>query len=367
MNDIRTNLVDYLRGRGWKAPENPGPEAGLWSRDGSPFYVPVPHRVDTDAPDWPFILERIAKIERVPVTEVERALAFPTIDIIDLRAASAVIGDTIPFKSGVALAQSGWTMFRSCATTATGVKAQIKGNYRRSGDEIIESARMAQTRRGSYILPIHVPLSKAPEPVTDTHFEGMEMALPDPPERRVTRTMALALSSFAKIVVETDRPPTGDAVHELITAGVSKEFVASLHKILDADAVQEFSADFQWAKIEGSEAPALSGRVEVPASAAKLAEITAETLGRMSESSVQESLTGTVVGVFRARDSGGRITIDTYRNGRPAHVHVNVSNDGLNRALDWMKRKDTVVTQGTVRRVGDGLQANGIDNIRTLY
>lgn len=366
MNDIRTNLVDYLRGRGWKASENPGPEAGLWFREDSAFYVPVPHKVDTEAPDWPFILERIAKIEHVPVAEVERALTFPMIDIIDLRAASAVIGDTIPFKSGLALAQSGWTMFRSCATTATGVKAQIKGNYRRSGDEIVESARMAQTRRGSYILPIHVPLSKAPEPMGDMHIEGMEIALPDPAERRVTRTMVAALASFRKLVVEPDRPPTGDAVHDLITAGVSKEFVASLHKILGADAVQEFSADFKWANIGGGDAPVPSERVEVPASAARLAELTADALGRMSESSVPESLTGTVVGVFRARDTGGRVTIDTYRNGRPAHVHVNVSNDGLNRALDWMKRKDTVVTQGTVRRVGDGLQADGIDNIRTL-
>lgn len=366
MNDVRRNLVAFLRRRGWREPSAVGPDGALWIRPGTEWRVPVPHVVDEGAPDWPTLLERIARLEGMPLADVERRVHFASSDVVNLRAVDYE-GSTnsIPYKTGVTLAQNGWKMLRACATTAIGVKANLHGSYRKPGDEIVEIARMAHTRPGSYIIPIYIPLSD-PIELAET-LPGSQTAEPDPPEQRVTRTLATALEAVDELVVQPARVPTSDGIHHLVATGVSKEFVNALGDVLSSDGLATFSTDFEWA-LTSDPPNNVDGHVEIPGAACKLVGEVAHRLGTLDEIKSSETLTGTIVGVHRDRDDSGRVTISSYRNGRACSVHGNVSGGGgvLNQALDWMKHKDTVNTKGMVRQVSDGLQCDGLDNIRLL-
>ena len=367
MNKLHSSLTNYLRLTGWKEPSTLGPRGGLWVIPDTDWMILVPNKIDENAPDWPFILERLAKFNNTTVTEVQRQIALTSVDILNLRASNdAVIGDTIPFRTGLALAQSGWTMLRSCATTAMGPKANIRGKYRRSADNLISSARMAQTKIGSYIIPIYVPISKVEQINNQDTLIDQQVAQSDPPERRVTRTFAQALDTIKETVVIPHKTPNTDAIHHLITSGVSREFATALHKILNDKTIESFTTDFDWAADLNSPASSLQTTISIPSDASGAVEHVARKLTQITEVSHRERLTGTVIGVYRSQPSGGRITVSTYRNGRSANVHINVTDSILDSSLDWMRQKSTVVTDGSIRRVGDGLQIDKLDGISLL-
>ena len=55
-----------------------------------------------------------------------------------------------------------------------------------------------------------------------------------------------ALAAVDELAVQPDREPRGDAIHELIRAGVSHEFGAALQRMLAEEAISEFSATLLW-------------------------------------------------------------------------------------------------------------------------
>jgi hypothetical protein len=133
-----------------------------------------------------------------------------TVDVANLRAANdIVITDTIPFAAGVTLVREGWTMLRASATTSLGPRPFIR-HYRPAGDEIIDHARMAHTKRGSFVIPIHLPI---PEPVArreeaEPMLEGLEVEPPESEQRRVMRTFAESLAAIDAFAVQPYREPT---------------------------------------------------------------------------------------------------------------------------------------------------------------
>jgi hypothetical protein len=159
---LHDRLVQYLTAKGWAPPEEVGQVGGLWRYPHSDYLLPVPNDLDVDGIDWQVITERLATAENVKVADVVDRLTGPLIDIANLRAANdIVIRDTIPYTAGVTLVQSSWTMLRASATTALGAKANIR-TYRKTGDGLIATARMAHTRRGSFVIPILLPIGVHP-------------------------------------------------------------------------------------------------------------------------------------------------------------------------------------------------------------
>jgi hypothetical protein len=119
-------------------------------------------------------------------------------------------------------------MIRATATTSRTPKARIRGNYSKAGDEIANGARLAHTEEGSYILPVLMPIPEAPEQPEDlwsADGSELERAIPESAERRVTRTLAEALTAVSRLVVEPARDPRQAEVGALIAAGASHELL----------------------------------------------------------------------------------------------------------------------------------------------
>jgi hypothetical protein len=326
--------------------------------------VPVPTALEEGGPEWELILDRLGRVEETEPFVVEQRIKRRLIDVANLHAAKElVIADTIPYAAGVSMVRDSWTMFRSCATTSLGARAHIAGNYRRRGDSILDLARMAHTRRSSFIIPIYMPV---PEPEKqDDAFEGLETAPPETYERRVMRTFAESLSIIQR-VLQREPEPTSSDVLDMIHAGVSQEFAASLHRILTNASVAEFSAEFEWATGAGP-VPSTPRRVEIASAAAERVERVSRRLKSQRPTRGTEMLTGPIVAVERNHDdTGGIVTIQTVRAARECRVSVNVSRERLDQALDWMKQRSTALVTGRVHRTGANLFGDRKDGIGLL-
>lgn len=365
MADMRRSLVSYLAAAGWEPATKPaGKDGMLWQKPHAQFAVPVPNTLDDSEPDWTLVLERVAMVEGIDRAEAERRIRGRLIDVANLRAAKdVVIENTIPFVAGVSMVRESWGMFRSCATTSLGARAHIAGHYRRRADEVMDQARMAHTRRGSFIIPILMPVPEPQEP--GGQFEGMSTAPPEPYERRVMRTFAESLASI-EAIVQPEPEPNANDVQKMIRAGVSHEFTASLHRILRQKSVADFTAEFEWAATAGP-VPDTPKQVGIPAEAAERVGRVARRLKTERPARGVEMLTGPIVAVQRDDDdTGGVVTIQTVRAARQCHVSVNVSRERLDQALDWMKARSTALVTGRVNRTGPNLFADRRDGIGLL-
>ncbi|MBA2716913.1 MAG: hypothetical protein H0U51_07675 [Propionibacteriales bacterium] len=366
MINAHDRLTAYLQSTGWLPPSEAGPAGGLWRLPGSELLLPVPHELVNEGLDWQRIVERLADIEGVAEDDIAARLEGRLVDVANIRAANdIVIRDTIPYTAGVTMVRESWTMLRAAATTSLGPKAHIR-RYRQSADSVIESARMAHTRRGSFIIPIYLPLPE-PEQVTDVlPAAALETAVPESQERRIMRTFAEALAAMDEIAVRPEKEPSANGVQDLIRSGVSHEFAASLRRVLAEEAVADFSASFIWAPA-GGPAPRTPATVSITAAANERIQRVAERLRQVPAAQQTEYLIGPIVGVHRDdEDRSGVVTVQVSRNARPAHMNVNVSRDRLDEALDWMKARATVVVQSKVRRTSTGLMADGLDAVTTL-
>lgn len=360
MRSLQRNLSLYLASHGWVASREPGPAGRLWDHETANLSMAIPEVVHEDSLDWRSITARLAEVERVTIEQVVADLLSMSTDVANLRAANdLVITDTIPYEAGTAMLQGAWRMFRSCATTSMMPRAQIRSNYNNRADEIVRTARMAHTKRGSFIIPLLLPVSEPSE-----IDEGLvDAAPPEPLERRVMRTFAEALTKVHELVVTPEREPRSEDTLHLISSGVSAEFATALNKVLTEEAVAEFGVQFQWAPVAGPQPDTLSG-VSIPAAAAPRVAAVAAKLRNVPTEQYIEILTGPIVAVARDALQGGTVTIDTMRKSRATHVSVRVTDDNqFDSALDWMKRRTTVAVEGRITRQNNVLmsdRANGV-------
>ncbi|WP_142391475.1 hypothetical protein [Mycobacterium sp. ENV421] len=278
-----------------------------------------------------------------------------------------MITDTIPFNAGVTLVREGWTMLRSSATTSLGPRAYIR-KYRPAGDEIIELARMAHSKRGSFVIPIYLPIPEPklnPESAEPT-FDGFETEAPESEQRRVMRTFAESLAAIDEVAIQPEKEPTTDGVLDLVRAGVSHQFASALHRVLDEESVSEFSASFEWAP-SGGPAPSSPSQVTVPSAARERVSVIAQRLKAPPAQRITEELSGPIIRVERHTDTEtGVVTVQAVRAGRVAHVNVNVSAARLDEALVWMRSRETVVVQSRLHRISTGLIADSSDAVFPL-
>lgn len=363
-------VVRYLAATGWIAPEEDGSVGGLWRHPVSKYLLPVPKEIADAGFDWQVVTQRVAMVEGTDADSVAARMESEAVDIASIRAAKElVIRDSIPYNAGVALVQSSWTMLRSSATTALGQRATIN-RYSKIGDDLIAAARMAHTRKGSYIVPIMLPITVSHQDSEDRPelaIPGMELnSMPEPPERRVMRTFAEALTTLDRAVVQPEQEPRADIDAELVRAGVSHQFARALHNVLAHESVEEFSATFEWSPL-GGPAPKGVDNIAVPSTASERIGNVARRLKSKTAARIEEQFVGPIRGVERDHEADtGSVRVQGARNGRPVNVTVNVSEAILDTAWQWARDRRTVVVAGRVRRSRDGLIAEAIDAVTPL-
>lgn len=366
MTDTRsliTSVQAYLKRTGWERQE-PGVAGAIWNlstlaggtygnADGEPALA-VPFDIRRDSPAWYGLTERVAAYEERPVERVAEEIEHFYIDVTRFRAANDfVIAGTIPLSAGVDLVASAYKMLRASATTARQAKSHIAGGFSKLGDKIVDDARLGHTEQGSYIFPVLLPLTE-PDPDEQDNLWRDEPGIAErvalePPERRVTRTLAQALTAVSTLVVEPAKEPTAAVVAPLVAAGVSRELIVAVNQVLSDPAVAVLDTSFAWAG--GATAPSsVPEHVSLPSDAAPRLERTSRLL-RASSRDPSIQMSGLIVEVRHVPDDPvGSVVLQTIRQGRPVEVRVHLGADRLDPVHDWMRTSRTIVVQGQVQR-----------------
>lgn len=366
MTDTRsliTSVEGYLRRKGW-ARQEPGPAGALWTFHGqlaeddhpveSNPTLAVPFDIRLASPAWNGLIQRVAAHEQRAVERVADEIEHYYIDITRFRAANDyLIAGSIPLTAGVDLVASAYRMLRASATTARQAKGHIAGGFSKLGDRIVEVARLGHTEEGSYILPVLLPLTEPGPDEQDNLWRDepgiAERVALEPPERRVTRTLAQALTAVNSLVVEPAKEPTSAVVAPLVAAGVSRELVAAVIQVLSDPAVAVLDTSFAWAG--GATAPgSVPEHVALPSDAVRLLERTSQLL-RTPRREPATQMSGLIVEVRHIPgDPVGSVVLQTIRQGRPVEVRVHMSADKLDPVHDWMRTSRTIVVEGQVQR-----------------
>lgn len=332
------DLTAFLNRTGW-APLSTGSAGTMWTLGSAGARIAVPDQLAAGSSDWPGVVERVAAALGQDPIRVDFRIAHQNLDETQLRATHAkVIGETIPLAAGQSMVDSASRMLRAVATTARTQKANI-GKYSTEGDRVFGLARMGHTQRGSYVIPVLMPVPE-PEPAEPTMFKEMPA---EPIERRTMRTFAEALTAVSRLVVEPAVTPRASIAAGLVTAGVSKQFLDALHTVVSQDAVESFGAQFSWA--EALPAP-VSAAVEMPHDAAPLISAAASHLAKRVIEPTQQ-ITGPIVQYEHEYEADfGWIGVQTLRHGTLMVVRVHLSASDLVRARRYIDGKKTAVVLG---------------------
>ncbi|WP_280316948.1 hypothetical protein [Nocardia wallacei] len=346
------DLVSYLRIHGW-SPNPPGPGGTMWLKGAA--RIGVPHE-----PDGVFVgsvLSQLARAEQRDVRATADAVRYVRFDVTHLRAVNdRRIVDKIPLEAATTLISSARAMLRATATTALRERAQIS-SYSRIGDEVIRDAFMGHTERGSYVIPVLVPIPPPEQPAIDqpTLYDDQDEPVryrttPEPFERRVVRTFAQSMQAVHDLVVQPGRFARTDDIHELVYRGVSREFCSGLAKVLDEGTIAEFETTVEWAPVVAAP-ETMPRQVSISAEAADLVRDIADRM-RQQRAPSSQVFSGTIVEFLHENhdDPFGEVGVSTMRRGRPSKVRVRLPLQTFREAWEWHNAGRAVLVEGIIRR-----------------
>ncbi|MDQ0575234.1 hypothetical protein [Agromyces albus] len=344
--DVRRDIVSYLTRHGWEAGQG-GPVGELWrvrTGDGSsPIAVPFSVPLRSDAFDA--VVDRLARFERTSPSDVAEGIEREFQDVQRYRIGDAfIVDDAVLLDSAATVLASARRLIRAAATTSRKPRARIGSNYSPPADELAAQARLTHTRKGSFVLPVIMPVE--PPELTDGELLGDKTEI-EPAERRVTRTLAMALTALDRIAVRPARDPRPDDIAHLVQSGVSKELVSAVRAISLDSGVHAFDSEFRWAP--GLRAPGgVAERVVISDEAAPILAKVEKKL-QSARPEADESVSGQIVEIRHLPDEPlGEIAIRTIRNNRNAEIRITTTEAVIREAFDWAKQSRAIIARGKV-------------------
>lgn len=351
--NMAEDLTALLLARGWTSHEpSPGASA-LWTLEGrSEMYVPPV--VTRGSFLWSDLVMRISAAQDERTDVVEREIDLVRYDVTRFRVDAAPGAQGIPLEAGATVIGSAFGMLRAAATAARRPRQSIGSNYSRIGDEIIRDAQLAHTEVGSFVFPVMLKVSP-PEPLPETPLPGVDVdsTRPESSERRVTRTLAQALTAFDKHVLQPGRDPRLADLTPVVIAGGTKELFAQVSRTLAEPDVSWLETAFTWSPAEAPAADAPT-RVVIPGEGeARTLVSKAVRLLSTPKSDPLRVITGPIIHISHAPgEPVGEIAIQTPNptSARYGRVEVTVRQEQLTEIHHWMDQGTTVVVQGIVER-----------------
>jgi hypothetical protein len=344
----REDLVEYMADEGWSAVSS-GASGELWSKQDR--YLAVPTDEDRDL--ILSVVERLAATKHINMSNMSDEIRFRRMDVADFRSKiDSSIADTISLDAAISVTTSAKAMLKSAAATSTRPRGDLKNSYGPFARSFTSTARMGHTRRGSFIIPVVVPLSRVqtPDPVEQTALVEIRRSAPEPFERRTMRTLAQALEAVSSVIVEPAVVPALRSLHTAVELGVSRQLCNSISSILEQPSISEIETTFKWAP--AVKAPTtIPTRISIPAEGIELIQRAAALL-RTTRIEPSRVFSGMIVGLYhRQEDPHGDITVSTVRNGRAAEIAVRVPIATYMAALQWHGQARALTVEGKVEHL----------------
>jgi hypothetical protein len=345
--NLRDEVASYLARRGW-TPGEPGRFGELWTRaeDQGPRLA-VPFSLRADSREFAAVVVGLARDEARAESIVAQDIEQEFLDVQAYRIANSyVLEDRVLLDSAATVLDSARKLIRAAANTARKPRAYIATSFSAPADEIARKARLSHTRRGSFVLPVVMPI-EPPEFLPNQILDVQTDVKLESTERRTTRTLATALAALDNIAVRPDKEPSLAELEYLVEVGVSKELVTAVRAISAQGGVHAFETKFEWAPGVGTP-PGLPERIVIPDDANALLSRVERQL-KVTRPRADESISGQIVQIRQVPgEPTGEVTIRTIRHGKMAEIRIATAPDVTREATDWFKAGRAVLAHGAI-------------------
>lgn len=330
----------YLRFNGWSR-QIPGELGSLWTRGDDE--LGFPHRIDNE--DIQAMLRRLALIEDRQPRFIAEAARFLQVDVTMLRVVP-IRGEieTVPLSTISTALTAIYRMLRAAASATVARKGSIGGRQPARATKLVRDIQVDYPERGTFVVPILVPLSGPP---AQSALDGLEADEYIPYERRAIMTLEEGLQALNQKVIQPENEPNDTELDDLVDAGVSSELCGSLSALLEDTEAEEFEATVEWAPTVSPRELA-PRRITLPGEASKVIRRTARRL-KLRHETRQSRFTGLVVSLDRRPDEpDGLIGILTYVEGRERVLLARLPDEEYQLAGEHHQARSMVVVEGVV-------------------
>lgn len=339
------DVTQWLRIHGWVHAGSLGNIAQRWQKADTGVVVPLLASSPDFALRWSEMLERLARSFDTDPAGVLLAVAKSGSDIAEFRA-SGQIDDSLPLGDAASFIDSVRRAMQASANSALAPRGYFGHSLPDAARDHARGVRMAQTRRGSYIVPV---ISRLPvlEPDDDEDAVLFNEATFQPFARRAMLTLARGLEALRDLTHE-EASPARSRIVEAVGAGVSYELCDAVIATLGTESITDLDVSFTWAERLPIAKEPSSLRLE----SAAIPQL------RMVGSFLRgEPVIGrqTVVGYVKGLDRGeedevGRITLRMLDNDKARNVYMTLSEDDYNKAGDANTGRRMVSATGVLHR-----------------
>ncbi len=239
------DLLAYLRAAGWSRSTEIGDRASLWIKgagEAADEDVLVPLR--RDAADFPLrVAELLATLERTEERsqeEIVRDIFSTSADLVRIRALTPEAADgSIPLEVGVGLVEHARDLLEAAACATVSPRPYWARRRPPQALEFMNSVRMGQTERGSYVLTLLSPV---------TPMLKDEQQAESPFERRVTETLTNSLRAVLQAAREAAESANLEPFRRAVADGVSANLCDALAGLGQASPEHGFEVSVSWSR-----------------------------------------------------------------------------------------------------------------------
>lgn len=359
---LPADVTQWLRIHGWVHAGSLGNIAQRWQRADAGVVVPLLASSPDFSLRWSEMLQRLARSFDTDPAGVLLAVVKSGSDIAEFRA-SGQIDDSLPLGDAASFIDSVRRAMQASANSALAPRGYFGHSLPDAARDHARGVRMAQTRRGSYIVPV---ISRLPvlEPDDDEDAVLFNEPTFQPFARRAMLTLARGLEALRDLTHE-EAEPARSRIVEAVGAGVSYELCDAIIATLDTDSITDLDVSFTWAeRLPISKEP----------SSLRLESAAIPQLRRVGRFLRGEPMIGrqTVVGYVKGLDRGGededgRITLRMLDNDKARNVYMTLSEDDYNKAGDANTRRRMVSATGVLHREpGRALRVSEVSDFHLL-
>jgi hypothetical protein len=343
------DAASWLAYHGWERVRSRSNVAALWRLGDNEVLQPISSQTADYYRRWSDMLSSLSRFAAKSPEALVDEMLYEGADVCEWRASVGITDSTIALEDGHRLVNGARNAFIAAANATIHRRGYFGHHTTKAAREHARAVRMAQTRRGSYVIPI---ISRVPGATTTSEDERGRFDIQvssQPFERRVMVQLAEALQAIQELAVGTRRPPPSMRIlNERVANGVSHELCSAVADVLTTDSLGDLGVNFSWAR----RLPTRSDvrRVELPRSSAPIIKNMAEHL-RGSEVVAEQTLYGYVRGHVHDRDEDtGDVTIRAAIGTRERLVRMTLDRTRLHQALMAADELRPVYVTGTLVR-----------------
>lgn len=361
----------YLRSRGWAEVERWDGRAVVYRDTSENWQVLLPLQAELGDYEARMsdVVRAVAGAEERSELSVLIDLTTSGADIVRIRAVENAEDGSLPIDAGVQLYQQAREMLLSAACAAASPEKPRAVFYSRkpqSATDYIDSLRIGQTEKGSYIITLLSPVPPALDASGQLSL-GPQFE-PDPFERKVTKTLIGALVATKAAVVEAlTRDSQVDHFEEHLSEGVNANLCEALAQLTEAGGTVDI--DVSWAEVRPLfERTTPQHRVRFEAQTSSVLVKAAEFL-RTKEPMTSQQLQGWVYGPKRPPKAKlGQASLKVFVDEKPVSVTaVDLDDEKYALLAEANKRRLPISCEGDLfPKKSRGYELRNIQNLVML-